>query len=372
MKLLSSSRTTEPAARPCALLSVFLIAAGLAAQTVETVAVASETLARKSRVPGELLPYLKVPVLARVTGFVEAIDVDRGSAVKQGQVLAKLSAPELAAQIAEAEAKVAAVEAQRAEAQSKLLAVQSTYERLKKAAETPGVVAQNEVVLAEKAVDGAKAQIAAIESAVQAARAAVKPWREMEAYLEVKAPFAGTVTERLVHPGALVGPQAGNPALVVLEQLGRLRLVAAVPEADAGNVGRGAQVSFRVPAFPGQTFQGTVARVARVLDAKTRTLPVEIDVANPGGRLGPGMYTEVDWPVKRSGSSLLVPVTAVATTTERSFVIRVVNGRAEWVNVAKGVVQGERVEVMGALKEGDLVVRRATDEIRDGQAVGGR
>ena len=354
------------------LLSVFLLAAGLAAQTVETVAVASETLARKSRVPGELLPYLKVPVLARVTGFVEAIEVDRGSAVQQGQVLAKLSAPELAAQIAEAEAKVAAVEAQRAEAQSKLLAVESTYERLKKAAETPGVVAQNEVVLAEKAVDGAKAQIAAIESAAQAARAAVKPWREMEAYLDVKAPFAGTVTERLVHPGALVGPQAGNPALVVLEQLGRLRLVAAVPEADAGNVGRGAQVNFRVPAFPGQTFKGTVARVARVLDAKTRTLPVEIDVANPGGRLGPGMYTEVDWPVKRAGPSLLVPVTAVATTTERSFVIRVVSGRAEWVNVSKGVTLGERVEVMGALQDGDLVVRRATDEIRDGQAVGAR
>jgi RND family efflux transporter MFP subunit len=367
MKLLSNTRTTDLGGgtfrsrvrllsgarrRACALLSVFVIAASLAAQTVE--AVASETLSRKSRVPGELLPYLKVPVLARVTGFVEAIDVDRGSAVQQGQVLAKLSAPELAAQIAEAEAKVAAVEAQRAEAQSKLLAAQSTYERLKKASETPGVVAQNEVVLAEKAVDGAKAQIAAIESAVQAARAAVKPWREMEAYLEVKAPFAGTVTERLVHPGSLVGPQAGNPALVVLEQLGRLRLVAAVPEADAGNVGRGAQVSFRVPAFPGQTFQGTVARVARVLDAKTRTLPVEIDVANPGGRLGPGMYTEVDWPVKRAGPSLLAPVTA------------------EWVNVAKGVVQGERVEVMGALQVGDLVVRRATDEIRDGQAVGGR
>lgn len=349
------------------LLSLLLLAACLAAQSVETVAVSSETLSRQSRVPGELLPYLKVPVLARVTGFVESITVDRGSAVKQGDVLARLSAPELAAQIAEAEAKVAAVEAQRAEAQAKLLAAQSTYERLKKAAETPGVVAQNEVVLAEKAVEGAKAQIGAIESAAAAARAAVKPLREMEGYLEVKAPFAGTVTERLVHPGALVGPQAGNPPLVQLEQLGRLRLVAAVPEADAGNVARGAQVRFRVPAFPGQTFNGTVARVARVLDAKTRTLPVEIDVANPRGLLGPGMYTEVDWPVKRAGASLLVPATAVATTTERSFVIRVVNGRAEWVTVSKGVTLGDRVEVLGALKEGDLVVRRATDEIRDGQ-----
>lgn len=347
------------------------IAAAASAQTVETAPVVSKTISRSIKIPGEILPYLKVPVLARVTGFVESIEVDRGSAVRKGQSIAKLSAPELAAQIAEAEAKVVAVEAQKAEAQAKVLAAQSTYERLKTASQTPGVIAQNEVVLAEKAVEGARAQVAAIESSAQAARAAIQPLRDLQAYLDVKAPFDGVVTERMVHPGALVGPQAGgaNQPLVLLEQLSRLRLIAAVPEADAGAVPRGAAVTFRVPAFPGQTFRATVARAARALDPKTRTMPVELDLANPQGLLGPGMYPEIDWPVRRSKPSLMVPTTAVATTTERSFVIRVVNNRAEWVNVSKGVTQGDLVEVLGPLAEGDLVVKRATDEIREGSAI---
>ncbi len=345
-----------------------LLTCGAAAQVVETAPVISQTLSRKTRVQGEFLPFLKVPVLARVSGFVETIEVDRGTVVKKGQTIAKLSAPELAAHVAEAEAKVAAVESQRAEAQARLLAAQSTHERLKAASAAPGVVAENELVLAEKAVQAAQAQIGIVESSAKAAKAAVEPWRDMLAYLDVKAPFDGVITERHVHPGALVGPP-GNQALVTLEQLSRLRLIVAVPEADAGAVNSGASVSFKTAAFPGQAFSGRVARVARVLDPKTRTLPVEVEVANLRGALAPGMYADVEWPVKRSKPSLMVPTTAVVTTTERSFVIRVANGKAEWVNVAKGVAQGELVEVMGALEEGDVIVKRATDEIRDRSTV---
>jgi membrane fusion protein (multidrug efflux system) len=342
------------------------------AQPVETVKVVSEAVSRKSRLPGELTPYLKVDLHARLTAFVETVAVDRGSAVKKDQLLVKLSAPELAAQVAEAESKVREVESRKAEAEAKQAAAESTHDRLKAASATPGVVAGNDLVLAEKAAEAARALVKSLESAAAAARSSVKPLREMEQYLELRAPFDGVITRRMVHPGALVGPSsgAGNPALLTLEQVSRLRLVVPVPETDVAGMREGTKVSFKVPAHPGQAFTGTLARIPRSIDADTRTMPVELDVANAGGLLAPGMYPEVEWPVRRARASLLVPPTAVATNTERSFVIRVKEGKAEWVDVRKGVTAGELVEVFGALEQGDVVLKRASDEIRQGSAVG--
>jgi hypothetical protein len=109
--------------------------------------------------------------------------------------------------------------------------------------------------------------------------------------------------------------------------------------------------------------------MSHALDQKTRTMAVELDVFNRDDTLSPGMYTSVKWPVRRSKASLLVPKTSVVTTTERTFVIRDREGRAEWVNVAKGAAEGESIEVSGDLKVGDMVVRRATDEIREGNPI---
>ena len=95
-------------------------------------------------------------------------------------------------------------------------------------------------------------------------------------------------------------------------------------------------------------------------------MPVELDVLNRDGSLSPGMYPSVKWPVRKVRPSLLVPRTSVVTTAERTFVIREREGRAEWVDVKKGAADGDNVEVLGNLKAGDRVVRRATDEMRDG------
>ncbi len=348
---------------------IFLFAAALAAQqSVDVAPVVSKSVERKLRLPGEISPYMRVDLYARVNGFVEQVEVDRGSVAKQGQLLVLLSAPELAAQRAEAEAKVQAIESQRAEAQAKLVAAESTFQRLKAASATPGAVAENEVIVAQQAEAAARAVIAALDGSKSAAQAAVLPLRELEGYLKVTAPFDGVVTTRFVHPGALVGPAAGTP-LVRLEQTTALRLVVAVPEADAGGIVRGARVPFTVPAWPGESFSGVVARIADSLDPKTRTMPVELDVANANGRLAPGMYPEVTWPVRRSAPSLLVPPTSIVTTTERTFVIRVRDGRAEYVDVTRGAPVDDLVEVFGALRPGDEVVRRATDEIRQGAQV---
>ncbi len=206
------------------------------------------------------------------------------------------------------------------------------------------------------------------QQARRAAEAAVNSEKQMQSYLSITAPFDGVVTERLVHPGALVGPGA-DAALLLIEQVSQLRLVVSVPEEYVGAIMEGAKVAFHVPAFPEHTYSGTVARVPHALDAATRTMAVELDVLNRDGSLAPGMYPTVRWPVRRRLPVLFVPQTSVVITAERSFVIRNKNGRAEWVDVRKGAADGDTVEVTGQLKAGDMILRRATDEIREGSLI---
>ena len=340
--------------------------------TVEVVKVSSRKLAIVVRLPGELQAYEVVAVYPKVPAFVDSIMVDRGSIVKAGQLMARLVAPELAAQSAEAQSKLQAAEAQRVEAEAKLASDDGTYERLKAASATPGVVAGNDLEIAQKSVEGDRARLEAVRKSAQAAEASLKSITEIESYLQIRAPFDGVVTERNVHPGALVGPSGGaggQMPLVRVEQTGRLRLVVPVPEKYAADIVNGANVEFTVPAFPNQTFRGTVARVARSVDVKTRTMPVELDVRNADGRLASGMFPEALWPVHRSAPTLFVPTSAVARTTEATFVVRIQNGNAEWVNVRTGEVDGKLVEVFGDLQEGNEVAVQGTDELRPGTQV---
>jgi RND family efflux transporter MFP subunit len=350
------------------LTAVFLVST-LPAQKVDVVQVISKTSDRKVALPGEFMPFQSVAVRAKVTGFVEHVYVDRGSEVKQGQLLAMLVAPELTSQRLEAEAKVQSVISLRAEAEAKVVSAQSTYDKLKSASETPGVVAGNDVIIAQKVVEAAQAQVNAFEQSAKAARATVEALKDMEGYLKVLAPFTGVITERDIHPGALVGPGASSPPMFQLEQNSRLRLVVAVPEVDVSGIEPGARVTFTTPAYPGETFSATIARVAHSMDPKTRSMAVEMEVANTGGHLAPGMYPTVLWPVRRPKPSVFVPATSIVTTTERTFVIRVRGGIAQWVNISRGVSNGDLVEVFGPLQAGDIVVRRGTDELREGSHV---
>jgi membrane fusion protein, multidrug efflux system len=342
-----------------------------AQQNVETVRVVSQKVERKLTLPGEMASYLAVNLYARVNGFVDRVNVDRGSIVKEGQPLITIVAPELTAQVAEAESKILAIESQRAEAEAKLIATQSTYERTKAASATPGAVAANEVIVAEKSVEAARSAVQALESSAKAAQASAQSLKDLAGYLNVTAPFEGAITTRWVHPGSLVGPAAGPSATPMLriENNRRLRLVVAVPEANAGGIEEGVRVPFTVPAYPDETFYGMVARVSHSLDLKTRTMPVEIDFSNPALRLAPGMYAQVQWPVRNAKAACLVPPTSIVTTNERQFVIRLNNGSAEWVTVTRGAPAGNLVEVHGALRAGDLIVRRGTDELREGTRI---
>jgi membrane fusion protein, multidrug efflux system len=339
--------------------------------TIEIVRVLERPLDVTLEMPGELDPYEEVAIVPRVTGFIKSIRVDRGSTVRAGELLAQLEAPELLAQRAEAESKVQAAEAQLGVARSKADADTSTFEKLKAAAATPGVVAGNDVVLAQKAVEADQGQIAAAERNVDAARQAVNSIKEIESYLRIVAPFDGVITERNVHAGALVGPSSGSTMTPMLRVVNRrrLRLVVPVPEAYIGGVSVGVEMPFAVPAYPGEVFTGKVARIAQAIDVKTRSMAVELDVQNREGRLAPGSFCQVRWPVRRQGPSLLVPTGSVASTTGRTFVIRVRNGRADWIDVKTGLSSGPLVEVFGDLRPGDEIAARGNDEIRAGSEV---
>ena len=346
-----------------------MAAASLArAQTSTLAPVISKPVSQTIALPAEIWPYLKVSLHAKVPGYVNRVLVDRGSVVKEGELLINLTAPEMEAQIAEAQSKYQVAEADRIQAEAQLAAAQSTYERTQEAAKTPGAVAGNDLILAQKQVEAAQAMVNSREKASSAAQSAIQALTAMVAYLKITAPFDGVVTDRLVHPGALVGPPA-DPSLLVIQQVSHLRIVVPVPEEYVGGIMHGANVDFSVPAYPTRVFSGKIARVAEALDQQTRTMSVELDYMNRDGSLSPGMYPNVKWPIRTHGSQLWVPKTSVVTTTERTFVIRNRDGRAEWVDVKKGITEGDWVEVFGYLKAGDMVIKRASDETQNGAAL---
>lgn len=349
-----------------AMALLFLAAAPLPAQSVKLVKVVSKRVMRTTELPGEFFPFLSVQLHAKVAGYVERVWVDRGSSVKAGDLLVQLSAPEMEAHITQAQAQVTSAESDEAQAEAQLAAAQSTYARTEDAAKTPGAVAENDIIQAKQQTEAAHALVRSRQRTVDSMRSNVKSLQDLAAYLRVTAPFAGVISTRFVHPGALVGPGSDVP-LLELDQISHLRLAIAVPESDVSGLVKGLKVEFKVPAYPNRTFSGIIARPAYALDMKTRTMPVELDVLNSQRLLAPGMYPSVLWPVERGGESVLVPPTSIVTTTERVFVIRNNGGKAQWVNVRRGSNVGNLVEVEGSdLKAGDEIVERATDETRDG------
>jgi membrane fusion protein (multidrug efflux system) len=340
--------------------------------TVSTVGIESKRLSTTIALPGQLEPYEQVDIYPKVTGFVESVTVDRGSRVKAGQLLVRLTAPELVSQKSQAEAAVRAAESQLATAKAKLASDQGTYEHMQAAAKTPGVLAENDVAVAGQTVTADKALVEAAEQNIAAAREGLKTVGQGEAYLTITAPFAGVVTTRNLHPGALIGPASGGAGSMPILQIvndRRLRLVVPIPEAQVGIMKAGQAVSFTVPAYPEQIFKAPIARVAEALDMKSRTMPVELDVQNRDGKLAPGSFATVKWPLDRGYPTLFVPTTAVTNDQQHTFVIRVRNEKAEWVTVQTGQTVNGEVEVFGELAAGDQVVKLATDAIHSGDAV---
>ncbi len=366
-----------------------------AAVEVPVVSVISKTLFREDQLPGEIEAYQDVLIYPKIPGFVKWIGIDRGSVVKQGQLMATMYAPEYLArrnealaQLAAAKAAVAAeesklqdVQADLKKRQANLLADQSTSQRVAAASLVPGVIADNDVIQWAQTVEGDRQEINTIIKRVNAKAHEVELRKEecnakekglvnfadFASYLEIPAPFNGYVTERKLHVGSFVGPDGTGayPPICRVKQLDLLRIVIPVPERDTGGVITGSEVKFSVSTFPGKQFVGTVARISNNLDKSTRTMPVELNYFNPDYKILPGMFCKVYWPTRRRESSLFVPISAVATTPLDTFVCKVKNNIVEWVSVTKGQIMNGMVEIFGNLHEGDMVAERATEELQN-------
>ncbi|GAC1301541.1 MAG: efflux RND transporter periplasmic adaptor subunit [Mucilaginibacter sp.] len=324
--------------------------------TVAVVAVQKGKLSSTIAVPGELLPYQQVDLYAKTNSYVKKLYADIGSQVRQGQLLATLEAPEMNSQLAQTKSRIKQMEAV-------YFASKAMYDRLYNTSKIPGTVSQNDLEQAEAKKNSDYAN-------VEAARSSSKEVTANMAYLEIRAPFDGVITARNVNLGAYVGPGGrGTDPLFVLQDQKRLRLVVSVPENYTGGLSNKNEVTFTVQALPNQHFTAQVKRLAGALDEKLRSERLEMDVYNNDKKLLPHMFAEVNIPLPSRDSTIILPKTAVVTSTEKVFVIRVANHHAEWVEVKKGFQSGDRIEVYGNLKPGDHVVKLATDEIRDGSEV---
>ncbi|MDF2434260.1 MAG: rane fusion protein multidrug efflux system [Mucilaginibacter sp.] len=307
-------------------------------------------------IPGELIPYQQVDLYAKINSYVKNLLVDIGSQVHQGQLLATLEAPEINSQLAAAQSRIKQQEAV-------YYASKATYDRLLNTSKIPGTVSLNDLEQAEAKKNSDLANVEAAKSSYKEVAANLD-------YLQIRAPFDGVITARNVNMGAYVGPGGKSiDPLFVLQDQQRMRLVISVPESYTGGLSNKSAVTFSVQSLPNEKFTAQIKRLAGALDTKLRSERLEMDVYNKSKKLLPHMFAEVDVPLPSRDSAFIVPKTAVVTSTEKVFIIKVSNHHVEWIDVKKGLSAGELVEVYGNIKRGDTVVKQASEEIRDGSTV---
>jgi RND family efflux transporter MFP subunit len=346
------------------------------------------TIANTLTISGEFKPFQDVDVHAKVAGYIKVIYVDVGDHVKEGQTLAVLEIPELAAQLvgADAAARRAKEEIGRAQgdlerARSTHSAMHSAYTRLSDAAKTrEGLVAQQELddsqakdLEAEAQVSSAKAALSAAQQELEVAQANQKQVSALSDYTRITAPFAGVITNRYADTGALVaaGTSSSTQAIPVVRiaQVSVLRLVLPIPESVAGQIHLGDPVKVRVQAL-NEDIEGKVSRFADSLDMQTRTMQTEIDCQNHDGHLMPGMYSDTQLLLREKKNVLTIPLEAVVRSGEDATVLAVnAQNLLEERHVKLGVEDNSRIEVVSGLSDGDRVVIGNRSQFRSGQRI---
>lgn len=321
--------------------------------TYETAVVETGGVATQIKLPAQLAAWQEVSIFPKVNGYVKTVSVDVGSLVGAGQNLMSLEAPELEQAATQAKEKYARTKADYA-------IDREHYQRLLEAAKTAGAVSTLDI-------STYKAKMEADSAVSNAEKANWQMQQTMLGYLRVTAPFAGVITERNVHPGALVSTAGKDKPMLELKQVDHLRLQVDVPEAVAAAIQKQDTVSFYVSALQGERLTGMISRRSKNINAQYRSERMEIDVPNPKGKLAPGMYADVVLYSKGNTAALLVPATAVVTSTERKYVLVIRDGKINKVDVSTGNQTASKTEIFGNLKAGEKVVLKATDEIRETQ-----
>jgi RND family efflux transporter MFP subunit len=307
--------------------------------------------------PAELIPFEKAELFAKVNGYVKEMKVDIGDRVSKGQVLALLEAPEMLSNYAQTGS-----EAQFA--RSKYKASLDAYQRIAQAAKVNGTIAAGEL-------ERSRNQMLADSAAYESAKSKVNTYSQLKDYLVIRAPFAGTITQRNADPGSMAGT-AGSKPLLVVENNALLRLRVPVEEVYTHTIPDTSVVSFTVDAQPDKVFTAKLSRKSGAVNTATRTETWEFIFNNEKKELTSGMYANASLSLAREQHSFVVAPAAVATTLEKKFVIRMKQGKADWVDVRTGMNSGDKIEIFGNLAEGDSLLQKATDEIKAGSSLTAR
>jgi RND family efflux transporter MFP subunit len=359
------------------------------APVTAVVHVVRRDLTNNMEIASEFQPYQEIEVYAKVSGYVQKLSINWGTHVKQGQVMAVLEIPELQQQLQQDEATVHRSENDLERAREQVNQAESGYKvahlgytRLGDVQKSqPGLVAQQDIDAAEgkdlEASAGAAAAkdgLAGAEQGLLAAKAALEKDKAMYAYSQITAPFDGVVTAINAYTGALLpagtSSNIGNSALCRLSQNDLLRLVIPVPERAVPDIHLGQTVSVKVSGV-GRTFPGKIARFSDQIDSQTRTMHTEVEVANAGYALIPGMYASVEIPLRTAAHVLSVPMQAVQSAGEGMGTVLIVNrdNRIEKRTVALGVQTATQVEIKSGLQESDTVVFGSQGQYQAGQLI---
>ncbi|HEX4228058.1 MAG TPA: efflux RND transporter periplasmic adaptor subunit [Bryobacteraceae bacterium] len=346
-----------------------------------------ESISDDLTVTGEFIPYQEIDVMAKVAGYIRAINVDIGDRVRTGQVLAQLEVPEMQNDMTRALAAVAESEADITTAQDQLNRAKSardmahlSYTRvLDVAKREPGLVPQEEVdeahakdLIAEADVSAAQSSLQAAERKTNMAKAEQARWQTLQDYTTITAPFAGVVTKRYANTGSMI--QAGIASqtqampVIRLSQNSLLRLILPVPESAVPSIHDGETVDVTVTALH-RTFPGRVTRFADEVQKSTRTMDTEVDVPNPGLVLVPGMYADVKLSLHKNANALTVPLDAVDETSGSPQVFAVRDSVVRILPVTTGLSTPQRLEIRSGIREGELVITGRHAGLQDGERV---
>jgi RND family efflux transporter MFP subunit len=303
------------------------------------------------RLPAQLAAYQEVSIFPKVNGYVKNVSVDIGSRVSKGDLLMMLEAPELQQAAMQAKEKYV-----RSKADFSL--DKERYNRLLEAAKTEGAISPLDL-------STVRSKMEADSSVCNAEKTNWEMQETMLGYLKVTAPFNGIITERNIHPGALVNATAKDKPMLELKQLDHLRLQADIPEGLSAGLKDKDTVSFYVSALQGKKMTGTINRKSNNINPAYRSERMEIDVPNKEAILSAGMYADLILYQRGSVNGIFVPKSAVVTSTEGKYVFRINDKKITKVSVSTGNSSIEKTEVYGGLQAGDTVIINANDEIKE-------
>src|SRR5712664_4246955 len=331
--------------------------ADLAVPTISVVAPKRAAPSQEIVLPGNVQPFITSPVFARTNGYLEHWYFDIGAHVKNGQLLAVISSPEVDQQLQQAQSNLLT-----AQANLELASITKTrYEGLK----TTNAVSQQDV-------DNAVGTYNANKAIVEADQAGVRQYAALVSFEKVYAPFDGVITARNTDIGDLINSGSNSNVktdLFHIAQPGKLRVYVNVPEEYSRGVKVGMTADLSLAEFPGRKFQGKLVRTAEAINMTTRTLLIEIDVDNPVGELLTGSYAEVHLKVPGHSSTYILPVDTLLFRKEGLNVAVFENGKAKLVPVMPGHDFGTSIEIVSGLQGNESVITSPPDSIVTGETV---